>query len=420
MSKKASTLYVVLFLMVLTVQVSMASQATAGRTPVTLQLANYWTDTRVPLMEAQLEKFHELYPWITVENRVTPAGDIPKWLVAIAGGAGPDVWMVGRTRIPEFAELGILQPLDDFIKQDGFNPSIFYKSEFLTCQYRGQTYSLPMPTVSLSLLYYNRALLAQSGYNPDAPPETWKQMLDMATRVQRIDADGVVQIGGGFIGNFPAYRLAQIAYTNGAQIFRDELDVNYLGSPVREAANWLVEFSNRVPRGGDFVRETLVFLTHGEYHYFRVKAANPSIDMGMSILPHGPSGETLNVAGAAWSYGIPVGARHPYESWLLVKFLTSSEEGARAFAFEQQRPSPVIRFCQDRRYFEANPYWNIIGDMLNRTFIPTPSLLTDQIIKLDVKYFNQLAGQQQAPENVLVQLQAEIDTLVAEHLATRK
>lgn len=150
-----------------------SSNSAEQREPVKLVLANHWTGARIPLMDEQLRQFEQLYPWITVENQVGSPGQAAdqKYTVAIISGAGPDVWMVQRNRVPEFVEKGLLQPLDPFMEQEAFNMNIFYPSEQASCQYLGKTYVLPMPAASLSLLYYNRTLLSQGGYNPDTRPQ---------------------------------------------------------------------------------------------------------------------------------------------------------------------------------------------------------------------------------------------------------
>lgn len=397
------------------------SATSAARSPVNLVLANFWTGTRIPLMEANLQKFHELYPWITVTNQVTATGKAidEKYFVSIAAGTPPDVWMVQRNRIPEFVEKGMLQPLDPFMQQDAFNMNIFYKSEQQACQYKDKTYSLPMPSTSLALLYYNRTLLAAGGYGADQAPKTWDELRAMASRLQRIAPDGRVEVSGGDISYLPTYRLAQYAYTNGAKIFNGPFDINYLTSQVRETVNWAVDFVNRVPTGGSIKLNTRVFESYGEWHYYDLKTQVPDLDLGIALLPHGPNGEMVNLIGGGWSYGIPVGVKHPYESWLLIKFLTASEEGAKVFAFAQGRPSPVSKFTQDRRYYEQNPYWGVIGETLNRSIVITPSPVSQQIIDADIKYWTQLLKRTESPEAVLTKLQDEVSVIVSSYLAAK-
>jgi multiple sugar transport system substrate-binding protein len=394
--------------------------APENREPVTLSLVNIWTAARIPLMEAQLKEFQKLYPWITVENNLSQTG-FEKEIVAIAAGTPPDVLMVDRVRLAEFVEAGLLQPLDDFMKRDNVNPNIFYRSEFVSCQYKGQTWSLPLPTASLSLLYYNRMLFGNAGYDPDGAPKTWDQMLQMGLKLQKITADGRVEVGGGSISYFPRHRLAQMAYLNGATIFGPgSLDVNYLTDRTRETASFIADYGVRVKLGGNFTQNTLAMTTGGEWSYFEYQQANPEINQGITLVPASPNGKYQNIVAAAWSYGIPVGVKHPYESWLLVNFLATSEEGAFRFVFEQGRPSPVIKFTQDRRYWQKNPFWSAIGDSLNNSVNIPGSPVANKIISADIKWYNALYGGAESPGNALEKLQDEVKSIIAAYKAGAK
>lgn len=387
------------------------------REPVTLTLYNIWGGSRIPLMEEQLRRFEEKYPWITVQNQVGGHDLIEEQaLVAIASGAPPDVLMIDRLNIPAFVEGGYIQPLDPFIAKSDLDLSIFYDSEIQSCQYKGKTYTLPLPTASLSLLYYNRALFAESGLDPNQPPETWDQMAQYAKRIQRISADGTVEICGASINYFPRHRLAQLAYCNGATIFgEDGLSFNYLEPEVHETARWVADFVSSVPIGGNFQEGTRAMETNGEWVFFYIKKGNPNLDFGMGLVPHGPQGEYRNVVAAAWSYGIPAGVKHPYESWLLVEFLTTSEEGAKYFTFEQARPSPVREFTQDPAYFDINPYWDVIGQALERSVSIPPSPVARKVIDADVHWYNQIINGVESPQSALTKLQEQIEGIMKDY-----
>lgn len=387
---------------------------TLERKPVTLTLANIWNGNRIPLMEEILQRFQQKYPWIAVLNQVGGNEILEKALVAISAGSPPDVLMIDRVRIPEFAEAGLIQPLDPYIKQSKLNLGVFYPSESASSQYKGLTWVLPMPTASLALLYYNRTLFAQAGLDPAAPPQTWDEMAQFAQRLQRVNADGTVQVSGGSIDYFPRYRLAQLAYTFGAAIFGpDGLTADYPSPRVLAAANWAAQFTDRFPPGGSLAAGTRAMETNGEWLYFQIKRDFPDVDLGMGLLPHGAGGKSVNLVSAAWSYGMPVSVKHPYESWLLIEFLTTSEQGARFFALEQARPSPVIRFTRDPAYFKLNPYWNVIGETLTRSLNTPPSPIAQKFIDADIRWYQQIVAHQVPPVSGVAQLQREIEAIIS-------
>ena len=89
---------------------------------------------------------------------------------------------------------------------------------------------------------------------------------------------------------------------------------------------------------------------------FHIKANNPGLDFGVALPPsraQGFRGQELHPRG--WSYGIPGGVKHPYESWLLVRWLSATKEAAGWFMQQQLRPSPMKEVNEDRSYVEKLP-----------------------------------------------------------------
>lgn len=397
------------------------AQDVGEREPVTLTFFNRWGGARIPLMQTVIDRFQQEYPWITIDNQPGDGQAQERAIVSMAAGTPPDIMMIDRLWIPDFAEKGLLIPLDEFIEKDGVDLSIFFPAEISTAQYQGKTYTLPMPSSHIGLLYYNRDMFAASGLDPDAPPKTWDELLQYGRLLQRLDGSGNPEIVGASIDNFPRFHMAQMGYLNGAQVFGpDGLSLDYLSPEMKEAAEFVAELVARVPRGGNFVQGTRAMETNGEWRYFEITQANPSIDVGIGLMPYNESfGKSVNLMPGVWSYGIPAGVKHPYESWLFIKFLTTSEEGAKFFALEQGRPSPVIEFSRDPAYFEQNPYWDVVIEAMISSVPMPPTPLGQQLFTTDLKWYNQLLSGTRDPINILNDLQAEVDALIADYQRNR-
>ena len=389
------------------------SQAVAAQEKITLTLANIWGGTRIPLMERVIEEFEAKYPWIEVQNFVGGQDMLDAQLIAIAAGSPPDVLMVDRLRLLEYVSQDLLLPLDPFIAQSGLDLGIFFPGERALSQLNGVTYVLPMPTASLSLLYYNRDIFSRRGLDPDAPPQTFNDFSRTALLLQEIDGNGDVRVGGGSIAYFPRHRMAQLGALNGARVLGgSELVPNYLDSRMREAAEWAAEFAASVVPGGSLALGEKAMETHGEWRYFEMKQESPTTDIGIALVPHGPDGEYVNLAAAAWSFGIPRGVAHPYESYLLIEHLTASES-AQFFAFEQGRPSPVIEFSRDPRYYELNPFWDVVIQSLERSIGAPPSTVAQKVIDADIKWYGAMLSGAESPLNALTHLQNEVEAILA-------
>jgi ABC-type glycerol-3-phosphate transport system substrate-binding protein len=112
----------------------------------------------------------------------------------------------------------------------------------------------------------------------------------------------------------------------------------------------------------------------GVWQLFIFEQESRDLDIGVGLIPHNEGAETWLAQVSGWGYGIATGVKNPYESWLLTKWLTTSEVGGWWFMFEQKRPSPVRKFTLDRRYFNLTPNWPMMIEAMQRskpiTFTP--------------------------------------------------
>ena len=116
-----------------------ASNAPSDKEPVTITFWHHWGGNRVPLMEEQIRRFEEKYPWITVEMTLQPwENRLQKILTSVAAGEPPDVTMLGRQDVPAFVEQGALMPIDDLMSAAGITTDMFYESEISGAIYNGQ------------------------------------------------------------------------------------------------------------------------------------------------------------------------------------------------------------------------------------------------------------------------------------------
>ncbi|MFC9427025.1 sugar ABC transporter substrate-binding protein [Streptomyces sp. NPDC056987] len=125
------------------------------------------------------EKYTEANPNITV--KVTPVGwDVAhqKLVSAAAAGTLPDVAQMGGSYLGEFAELGVLEPVDTktFDKKD------FFPAGWQQGEVDGQAYGVPW-YVDTRVLYYRTDLAEKAGVGK--APATWPEMRDLATAYQQ-------------------------------------------------------------------------------------------------------------------------------------------------------------------------------------------------------------------------------------------
>lgn len=115
-------------------------------------------------------------------------GVIQQAQAAIAGGNPPDVAMMGYnylsyvngnlpyTPIEEVAAMDEEEP--NFI-QDNFLPNIVGLSSADDGTIVGLSYGLSNP-----VLYYNADMLTEVGWDPDSPPQTWEEVIELSEKVR--------------------------------------------------------------------------------------------------------------------------------------------------------------------------------------------------------------------------------------------
>ena len=157
--------------------------------PVTIKFANY------AVLEAGydvywnqlLEEFAAENPNITVELVTAPYGEIVNTVINMAGGGDMVDLMDGELDwIPTMVEAGMAAPAKDVLSAELMED--IYPSILEACSIDGVAYGVPM-YVSPFLMYYNKDLFEKAGLDPEAPPATYDEMLEMAPKLAALTTD---------------------------------------------------------------------------------------------------------------------------------------------------------------------------------------------------------------------------------------
>jgi len=364
------------------VPVEVASEA------VTLRYWHHWGGNRIPLMEEQINRFMEEYPWITVETTLMPWDNrLQTLLTIIAAGDPVDVTMLGRQDIPSFVVQDALTPLDDYMARDGITDDLFYPAESRGCQYDGKTWILPLPTGgAMDLVWRNKLWFEEAGLDPESPPTTWDELRDACDKITVLEGGTLKKVCinvNTFAGCGP---FLGWLYANGGDWVSEDLrTVQFNSQEGLEALQWIVDITNEVNGGieevsafysqtgewenGPFYNDYEAMQINGSWEFFKIQEWAPDLipHLGVSAVPAGPSGdEPKGVAWGGWGYVVPKGVKHPEESWLLVKWLTTAMDGACWFLQQQKRPSPLVACNEDPASGEGNPLWEDILQVMSQ------------------------------------------------------
>ena len=166
-----------------------ASDAETSGEPVTIKVANY------ALLEAGYDTFWEgvktgfeaEYPNVTIEWVTAPYGEILNQVINMAGGGDRvDCIFSEMIWIPSLVDAGLATPLDGVLDEEFLND--YYPNVLEAHSVDGQVYGAPL-YVSPFVLFYNKDLFEKAGLDPENPPTTYEEMLEIAPKLAALTTE---------------------------------------------------------------------------------------------------------------------------------------------------------------------------------------------------------------------------------------
>ena len=275
--------------------------------------------------------------------------------VAIAGGTGPDITDDFDGNISSYADQGIIEPLDEYIKKDNLTFDDYISGAIDTCKYNGKVYALPCG-IAQFMLYYNKTLLAKAGYNN--PPKTDKELLEMAIKMTEVETDKSIKVLG--FPDFPyVYYHRNMLTALGGSIFDQKTGKLVPESPESLAAiNLMIDYRTKFGvdnvlkfnQAGKYADATDPFMTGNQV--FRIdgfwlaaiirdtlKLGQDKIDFGIAPLPYPDGKPELANRGeiSASVFFIPSNAKNKDGAWEVMKRIHAGEFGKYMKGFPVQK-----------------------------------------------------------------------------------
>jgi sn-glycerol 3-phosphate transport system substrate-binding protein len=192
----------------------------------------------------------------TKENptiKVTPiyAGSyqetIVKALTANKAGTPPVTSVLLSTDMFTLIDEDAIVPIDNFVKTDDDRKWLgsFYKAFMLNSQTGGKTWGVPFQR-STVVQYWNKELFKEAGLDPNKPPQTWKELVEVGKKLTKSDASGKVTQFGVQIpsSGFPYWLFQGLTTQNGAILANEAgTQVKFDDPKVIEAVQFWVDLS---------------------------------------------------------------------------------------------------------------------------------------------------------------------------------
>jgi len=315
----------------------------AQHDPMTLTVWSNFSGREGKVTTGVLESVKQKYPWMTVKHVL--GKDDEAIVRAINGGTPPDVAIsFTPDNSARFCQTQAFQDLNPNLQADNIDKNAMWpQAIFSYTQYNNIQCSLPMLTDAYGL-YYNVDLLQKAGFSE--PPKTLSELTTMAKKLTEYNADGSIKVAG----FFPLFGLYQNTVNTLGHAYAAKW-YDSSGKPsLSTDPNWakLLEWQKSLVDtigydklqkffgklgGGDsewssqhgFETGKIAMMIDGEWRNAFIAADKSKVNYATAPFPVDDAQPDLYGSGQVGGtiMGIPKGVKHPAESWLLVKYMTT-------------------------------------------------------------------------------------------------
>jgi multiple sugar transport system substrate-binding protein len=316
------------------------------------------------LEDVVIPGFEDANPGITVNAVAVPYDDLhQKLITAVAGDELPDVVRADIIWVPQLANLGVLEPLDE--SMEGFDEiaNAVYPGPLGTAKWGDHYYGLPLSTNTIVQLY-DPAVYESAGIEPATTIDEFKANADT------LKSKGVYAYAD---SNLKGWNLLPWIWTFGGSIVNDDVTEasGYVNSDETLAA---VQFIYDLYKAGQiptiitqsgatqttdgFGKGDYATILGGPWMYPILSGSYPDLDLQAVRMPEGPGGSVSVVGGE--DVVVTASSAHKDAAFAFTKYLVS-EEAQTAMAEVGQLS--VLDSLADKMT-EINAYYATFVDQL--------------------------------------------------------
>jgi multiple sugar transport system substrate-binding protein len=171
-------------------------QAAGGaKAPATIQWATRTIQQWTKIWPQAVTMYQQLAPGVTVQLVESKDANLQDYLVAWAGGSGPDIAAMWGTNLVTAGRSGQLLIHDAYIKRDKFPLDDYIPYQLKAMQWQGKQFALPM-YINVYPIYYNKTVFQKKGIPFPDKNLTWQSYQDMLVKLT--DPSGNLYGGAAF------------------------------------------------------------------------------------------------------------------------------------------------------------------------------------------------------------------------------
>ena len=167
--------------------------ALAAPKEITFLAVGYTAAMRKYVQDEVIPVFRQRFDTDVVLLNANWNNRMERFMVLTAGGTPPDVICTGSYSPYEEGSLGLLAPLDRYLAEWKYT-NRFPDTLWEALKWDGKVVVVPQ-NVAPRAIGYNKELFAQSGLDPNNPPQDWPSLIQAARRITRLEGDSVAVRG---------------------------------------------------------------------------------------------------------------------------------------------------------------------------------------------------------------------------------
>jgi ABC-type glycerol-3-phosphate transport system substrate-binding protein len=289
--------------------VVLVAMAPAGASAAKAEVRwSQWKTTEVgeKLMNELKAAFEKEDPNITLTLVDSPfTGFHDKAITLFQAQKLPDVLLVQVDWVAEFADLGMLEPLDSWLAKEPKEyrdniPSTFQQ------KWQGKQYYLPIESGAVAL-FYNTEIFKNAGIA--GPPKTWDEYVAIAKKVTNPEKK-IFATTGTMAAEPPTnltYDIYPLIYQAGGDVIDEKTNKAVFNSPAGvKAIQWYVDLMNvhkaSVPgilsngekeKRANFAAGNIAMMFEGSFGISIQRQTNPNLQFDVAPMPRGTTTGTV-------------------------------------------------------------------------------------------------------------------------------
>lgn len=352
----------------------------ASDEPQVLRVWIQWGDNPQQI-QALFDKYGEA---AGVKVEVTAPIEDDKVLPALTGSNPPDILVLsGGDLAKSFYKEGLVDELSGAIKDGNIDMNDMFEAPLSQCRQGDLILCLPWGTDAYAL-FWNKDLFEAAGLDPEKPPSTMEELIEMADKLTVTNPDGTLKQLG-FIPDFDwSHSDLYVRNFGGFWYSDDGFQLTVNSQPMIDALTWQQQFYAKYGvdniqafRSGfgeygspdaPFYAGKVAMMVEGEWQVGPnfIPALKPELNYGVTAFP--PPADHPERAGTIVNQGtvvvIPSGAADKQASAKLLAWMMTPEIVAEEFCFNANLPTSK-KAAEDPCFAELGPKFQVFVDLMS-------------------------------------------------------